>query len=97
MALPKPQVDGALSMAYGEERARVLLAVAVLLIFALTFTPLPIQVFTGETPAPNLGQEAGLPAVPMRVVGFAIWSAWRMRAKHSPGLPRIPGRNRREA
>jgi Zn-dependent protease len=65
---------------------RVLVAVAVLLIFLLTFSPLPMQVFLGEASAPDLGQSAGFPVAPVLVVGFAVWYALRMRARHGPGL-----------
>jgi Zn-dependent protease len=64
---------------------RVLVAIAVLLIFLLTFSPLPMQIFLGETPAPDPGQSAGFPVAPVLAVGFAVWFARRMRTMHGPG------------
>jgi hypothetical protein len=65
---------------------RVLVAVAVLLIFVLTFSPLPMRIFQGEMLAPDAGQSAGLPVVPLLVVGLAAWFARRMGARYGPGL-----------
>jgi Zn-dependent protease len=72
---------------------RVIVAVAVLLIFVLTFTPLPLQIFLGEAPASDLGQATGCPLAPALVLGLAVWFARRMRARQGPGLPSALRRN----
>jgi hypothetical protein len=69
------------------DKPRVLVAVAVLLIFVLTFTPLPIQIFSGEVPAADPGQSAAFLIAPALVVGLAAWLARRVGARHGPGLP----------
>lgn len=60
---------------------RVIIAVVVLLIFLLTFTPTPFQVFTGELPAQDVGQAVSCLAV-VGLVGAAIagFNHW-MRAR----------------
>jgi membrane-associated protease RseP (regulator of RpoE activity) len=65
---------------------RVLVAVAVLAIFVLTFTPLPMQIFLGDAPVPGIGQEASLPVASALVGGLAVWIAWKKRASHGLGL-----------
>lgn len=54
---------------------RKIVAVAVLLIFVLTFTPLPMRMFIGETPALEPGRSAGCLTVPGLLVGTAVWLA----------------------
>jgi membrane-associated protease RseP (regulator of RpoE activity) len=65
---------------------RVFVAVAVLLIFVLTFTPLPMQVFLGDTLAPDPGQSAALTVALALVVGHSVWSVRRLRVRHVLGL-----------
>jgi membrane-associated protease RseP (regulator of RpoE activity) len=60
---------------------RKLVAVAVLLIFLLTFTPLPLQIFMGELPASEVEQAANCLALPGLLVGAALWLARRARAR----------------
>jgi len=58
-----------------------IVAVVVLLIFVLTFTPLPMRIFASD---PS-GQPVGCLAV-VGIIAGAAWLAWRMRK-------RLPGRN----
>jgi len=63
------------------DRPRQVIAVVVLLIFVLTFTPMPMQVFTGALPAEEAGQSGSCLALPGLIVGGAIWLTWRLRAR----------------
>jgi membrane-associated protease RseP (regulator of RpoE activity) len=65
---------------------RKIIAVAVLLIFVLTFTPLPMQLITGETPALGAGQSPGCLAAPGLLVGIGLWYARRLRARKSASV-----------
>lgn len=56
---------------------RKLVAIAVLLIFVLTFTPLPMQVFSGELPTAGVEQASDCLALPGLIVGAAAWLARR--------------------
>jgi membrane-associated protease RseP (regulator of RpoE activity) len=60
---------------------RKIIAVAVLLIFILTFTPLPMQMLSGETPALAPGTSSSCLAAAGLVVGGAAWLAYRIRAR----------------
>jgi membrane-associated protease RseP (regulator of RpoE activity) len=60
---------------------RKIVAVAVLLIFVLTFTPLPMRLFTGELPALQGGGSAGCLAAPGLLVGGSAWLARRLRSR----------------
>ena len=62
------------------DRPRKIIAVAVLLIFVLTFTPLPIQVFTGALPAEEAGQAANCLGLAGLVVGLGLFFARRVKA-----------------
>ena len=58
---------------------RILVAVAVLIIFVLTFTPLPMRIVGGETPELASGQGV-CSLLPLGLVlGVAGWLAWRSR------------------
>lgn len=52
---------------------RKLLAVAMLLIFVLLFTPVPMQVFTGEPALSGLEESAGCLGLPALVLGTTAW------------------------
>jgi membrane-associated protease RseP (regulator of RpoE activity) len=63
---------------------RKIVAVTVLLIFVLTFTPLPMQLVAGEAPALEPGQSAACLAAPGLIIGAVVWFAnrgkvWRRR------------------
>jgi membrane-associated protease RseP (regulator of RpoE activity) len=58
---------------------RKLVAIAVLLIFVLTFTPLPMQLFSGELPVTDVEGATGCLAPLGLIVGAAAWLAWRHR------------------
>jgi membrane-associated protease RseP (regulator of RpoE activity) len=60
---------------------RKLVAVAVLLIFVLTFAPLPMRVFTAELPEIDSGQSASCLAAPGLIIAGTWWLARRMRAR----------------
>jgi membrane-associated protease RseP (regulator of RpoE activity) len=66
---------------------RKVVAVAILLIFVLTFTPLPMQLLTGEAPAVPGGQSAGLVAVPVLLAAGAVWSVRRLKASKGTPVP----------
>ncbi len=68
---------------------RKLLAIAVLFIFVLTFTPLPMQAFSGEAAASEIDQAVDCLGFPAMVVGMILWSIQRLRARYrpKPGLP----------
>ncbi len=57
---------------------RKIIAVTVLLIFVLTFTPLPMQLISGELPAAPQGQSAAYLAAPGLVLGAGVWLARRL-------------------
>ena len=59
---------------------RILVAVAVLIIFVLTFTPIPMQIILGESPPADPGDAASLLLVPGLVVGGGAWLARRLKA-----------------
>jgi membrane-associated protease RseP (regulator of RpoE activity) len=52
---------------------RKLVAVSVLLVFALTFSPLPMRVVAGDLPALEGDQTLGCLTLPGLVVGLSIW------------------------
>ncbi len=60
---------------------RKLVAVAVLLIFVLTFAPLPMRVFTADLPAPDPSQSVSCLAAPGLVFVGILWLAIRKRVK----------------
>ena len=60
---------------------RKLVAVAVLLIFVLTFAPLPMRVFTADQPVPDPGQSVSCLAGPGLVFVGALWLAIQRRNK----------------
>ena len=59
---------------------RKIIAVVVLLIFVLTFTPMPIQVFTGALPAEEAGQATNCLGLAGLVVGLGLFFARRFKA-----------------
>ncbi|MGD2205372.1 MAG: site-2 protease family protein [Anaerolineae bacterium] len=58
---------------------RKIVAVAVLLIFVVTFTPLPMRVLTGDLPVLEPGRSAAWLGVPGLLVGMGVWFARRWR------------------
>jgi membrane-associated protease RseP (regulator of RpoE activity) len=60
---------------------RKIVAVAVLLIFIATFTPMPMQLLTGEAPALPGGQSASCLAAPGLLLSGAVWFMRRLRGK----------------
>jgi hypothetical protein len=62
-------------------------ALLTLLIFVLTFTPLPIRLITGPVPGEDLGQAASCFALPGLLVGIAFWLAKRSRARRAVEAP----------
>ena len=68
------------------DTSRKLVAVAVLLVFVLTFSVLPMRVFTGDLPAQETDQAVGCLAIPGFIVGAGVWLARRVRAgRRMPG------------
>jgi Zn-dependent protease len=65
---------------------RVLVAVAVLLIFILTFSPLPMREIKGEALAAELADAAFCLTLPALIVGLTVRSARWMRARQGSGL-----------
>lgn len=63
------------------DRPRKIIAVVVLFIFVLTFTPLPIQVFTGALPAEEAGQAADCLGLVGLVVGLGLYLARRVKTR----------------
>jgi membrane-associated protease RseP (regulator of RpoE activity) len=53
--------------------AQKLLAVLVLVIFLLVFTPMPLQLITAEPQFPEINQAANCLGLPALVVGIALW------------------------
>jgi membrane-associated protease RseP (regulator of RpoE activity) len=60
---------------------RKVVAVVVLLIFVLTFTPLPMRILTGEMPSMETGQTSCCLVVPGLVAAGGTWLAHRARAR----------------
>jgi membrane-associated protease RseP (regulator of RpoE activity) len=58
---------------------RKMIAAAVLLIFILTFTPLPMRMFAGDLIAPQPGQSAAWLAAPGLLAGAMVWLVYRAR------------------
>jgi membrane-associated protease RseP (regulator of RpoE activity) len=69
------------------DRPRKLVAIAVLLIFVLTFAPLPMRVLTTSLPTPASGQSASWLAGPGLVLVSAIWLTVRSRPRQGIGRP----------
>lgn len=67
----------------GLDTSRKLVAVAVLLVFVLTFAPLPMRVFTGEVPGLESGAGACLGGVAL-IVGLAAWLSRRLLFRQQP-------------
>ena len=64
------------------DTSRKIIAIGVLLVFVLTFSPLPMRVLTGELPAVDAAGQATCPlALPALLVGMALWLGRRMVAK----------------
>ena len=59
---------------------RKLIAVAVLLVFILTFTPLPMRLIAGELPSSELSGATCLLVLPALMVGAAMRLARRAKA-----------------
>lgn len=54
-------------------------AVLVLVIFLLVFTPVPIQIITGEPLLPEIGRTANCLGIPAFVLGITLWLIRRRR------------------
>jgi membrane-associated protease RseP (regulator of RpoE activity) len=63
------------------DTSRKIVAVAVLLVFLLTFSVVPMRVVMGDAPGLDPGQSAGLLAWPGLIVGAAAWLALRGRIR----------------
>jgi hypothetical protein len=63
------------------DTARKIVAVAVLLIFVLTFTPLPMRLVAGEMQEVAPARSIGCLAAPGLIAGAAAWIAGRVRAR----------------
>jgi Zn-dependent protease len=59
------------------DRPRKIIAVAVLLIFVLTFTPMPMQIFSSALPAEEAGQATNCLGLAGLVVGLGLYLARR--------------------
>jgi membrane-associated protease RseP (regulator of RpoE activity) len=67
--------------------AQKVIAVLVLIIFLLVFTPVPLQLIAGESSLPEFGQAANCLGLPALVLGITFWLIRRMRGKPSNGTP----------
>jgi membrane-associated protease RseP (regulator of RpoE activity) len=65
-------------------------AALVLVIFVLVFTPVPIQIITGEQLLPEIGQTANCLGLPAIVLGIALWLVRRRRDNPNPQNPLSP-------
>jgi membrane-associated protease RseP (regulator of RpoE activity) len=74
------------------DASRKLLAVVMLILFVLLFTPVPMQVVTGEPVLSEPDQAAGCLGIPALIIGASAWLALRlrMRRKARPSLPHQP-------
>ncbi|MFC2015769.1 site-2 protease family protein [Chloroflexota bacterium] len=63
------------------DTSRKLVAVAVLLVLILTFSLLPMQVITGDLPAPDPDQTLSCLALPGLVIGTALWLSRRLASR----------------
>jgi membrane-associated protease RseP (regulator of RpoE activity) len=74
------------------DTSRKLLAVVMLILFVLLFTPVPMQIVTGESVLSELDQTAGCLGIPALVVGASAWLALRLRLRQKarPSLPHQP-------
>ena len=62
------------------DTSRKIVAIAVLLVFVLTFSPLPIRIFAGDLPVLETGQSAAILALPGLILWRVMGSARRMQA-----------------
>jgi membrane-associated protease RseP (regulator of RpoE activity) len=62
---------------------RKVLAVVMLVIFVLIFTPLPMRVVIGQTPLSDLDQATNCLGAPALVLGAIAWFMWKARARAS--------------
>jgi membrane-associated protease RseP (regulator of RpoE activity) len=71
---------------------RKLLALVMLILFVLLFTPVPMQIIAGEPVLSELDQAAGCLGVPALIVGASAWLALTTRARRKANLsfPRQP-------
>ena len=70
---------------------RKILAITMLVIFVLIFTPLPMRIIVGELPPSDLGQAANCLGMPALVLGAIAWFVWKVRARGSTRLhPKLP-------
>jgi hypothetical protein len=63
------------------------LAVLVLVIFVLVFTPVPIQIITGEQLLPEIGQAANCLGLGALVLGITLWIIRRRRDNPNTETP----------
>ncbi len=66
---------------------RKIVAIVVLLIFVLTFTPLPMRTFSGELPALEPGQATCCLALPGLIAAGGAWFARRAKVKQQTKTP----------
>jgi membrane-associated protease RseP (regulator of RpoE activity) len=66
---------------------RKMVAIAVLLIFVLTFTPVPMRILSGELPALEPGQAVCGLVVPGLIAAAGVWFARQARARRPNGPP----------
>jgi membrane-associated protease RseP (regulator of RpoE activity) len=59
--------------------AQKIYAVLVLVVFLLVFTPVPIQIITGEPLLPEIGRTANCLGIPALVLGVTLWLIRRRR------------------
>lgn len=72
---------------------RKIIAVVTLIIFVLLFTPIPIQIITGEPMMTEFNQAANCLGMPAMILAGSAWLAQVMRARKRPRLlrPKQPG------
>jgi membrane-associated protease RseP (regulator of RpoE activity) len=66
---------------------RKIVAIVVLLIFVMTFTPLPMRILSGELPALEPGQAVRGLIGPGLIAAAGVWFARRARARRKNGTP----------
>lgn len=68
------------------DTSRKLLAVVMLILFVLLFTPVPMQVVTGEPLFSEFDQAADCLGMPALVIGMSAWLALRLRIRRKARL-----------
>lgn len=62
---------------------REVLAIVMLVLFVLIFTPLPMRIVIGEAPLSELGEAANCFGAPALVLGAITWLVWKVSARDS--------------